>query len=1064
MDQSSLKHHRFSQEFYSFESMRLKHRLIFCSDIIERWPAINLLRGSFNLNNISPVKFTTVFSFFLFIISAQVYAQHPLSQTKSERLYQKGTELIAHSNYGAARKVFSEFLENVPETDPRRGDAEYYVAFSALNLGHTDGEKLIDAFVTENPASAKAASAYYDLANFFYTEKNFTKAVSYYKKAEFPALTLKQQNDGHFKWGYSLFSLRKLDEALNQFNFVKNQDSEFAPAANYYAGFIEYTTGDHEQALADLKKAETHPSYATVVPYLIANVYYRQKKYDELIAYARAAKAGKDLSNSGEFSMLLAEAYYFKDDYKNATAEYESYLGENPAKAEGPLLFRAGFASYSVNQLPKAIDYLGRSAAKKDSVSYYASYYLGIVYLRQGEKNLAINAFDFARKVPVDNKLAEEASFQFAKVSYDAGRPEPAINEFERFLKTFPSSLHGNEVKELLAQAYINGNNYHKAIEYIEALPSRSPYIDQAYQKAAYLKGAESFNKELYPDAVIDFEKSLKYPKDPAYVALASYWAAETYSIGRKYEDAVRYYQKALSLPGADAEIITKSRYGLGYAYYNLQEYDKALSNFKDFISRTTKSNPNHPDALIRLADTYYVSKQYAAALQNYNMAMNTGSPDNDYILLQSGMIQGIQRNYADARNNFNALIRNYPKSQYRDEALFQRAQFEIEQGNYQAAIDGLSQLIREAQNSKFLPYSYVGRAASYFNLKQYDRTIGDYISVISDFPTHPVAQEALLPLQEALTIAGRSAEFETYLTQFKKANPENKNLEQVEFETAKNLYFDQQYNKAVEKLSGFTESYPQSPRNPEARYYIAESYYRLKELSKALDIYIGLSTDRNFTMGSRVEGRIAEIEFKAGKFGNAVTHFRALERIATNKKEQYNAWAGLMESFYLLALYDSSSVYARKIIQQGAVSASAHNKASLYLGKAAFAMGDHETAKDEFLNTVNAARDESGAEAKYMIGQILFQQKEYKQSYETMISLTNDFSSYDLWVGKAFLLMADNFLAMDNVFQAKATLQSLIDNFPLEGIKNEARKKLAEIDKAEAQKQAEADTTEINR
>src|SRR5687768_14781989 len=147
------------------------------------------------------------------------------------------------------------------------------------------------------------------------------------------------------------------------------------------------------------------------------------------------------------------------------------------------------------------------------------------VYLKNGEKPLALNAFDYSRRVPKDPKLAEEATFQFAKVSYDVGRTEQAVNEFEKFLSTYRSSVHANEVKELLAQAYVNGNNFHKAIEYIESLPSKNPQVQQAYQKATYLMGAELFNKNDYLNSVRFFEKSLEFPRDPAYVSLASFWA-----------------------------------------------------------------------------------------------------------------------------------------------------------------------------------------------------------------------------------------------------------------------------------------------------------------------------------------------------------------------------------------------------------------------------------------------------------------------------------------------------------------------------------------------------------
>ncbi|MDZ7650129.1 MAG: hypothetical protein U5K54_25040 [Cytophagales bacterium] len=210
----------------------------------------------------------------------------------------------------------------------------------------------------------------------------------------------------------------------------------------------------------------------------------------------------------------------------------------------------------------------------------------------------------------------------------------------------------------------------------------------------------------------------------------------------------------------------------------------------------------------------------------------------------------------------------------------------------------------------------------------------------------------------------------------------------------------------------------------------------------------------------SKVVGRLAELEFKQNRFERAVPYFQQLVSLASNKKEQYTSWSGLMESYYLLAQYDSADVYARIILERGNINAGAQNKASLYLGKSAMARGDYESAQDEFLNTLNSAQDEYGAEAKYLLGEIQYLKKENKQCYETLVSLNSDFAAYPEWVGKSFLLLADNYLAMGDIFQAKGTLKSL-ETFPIENIKLLAKEKLKKIDAAELKKESQikADT-----
>lgn len=1020
---------------------------------------------------IKPVHVRLASSIFciFFFINISTKGQDQLSLSKTENLYKKGAELVSHSNFSAARVVFTDFLKYATPTDSRRADAEYYIALSALKLGHSDGEKLIADFIGHNPSNPRSATAYFDLGNFFYTEKQYTKASAYYGKVNFAGLSQSQQVEGYFKWGYSHFNQKKLNEALEKFNAVKLQESQYAPAANYYAGFIEYSTGNYADALADLKRAETSQSYANIVPGLIANVYYKQRKYDELIRYAASLQArATQIANYSELSMLVADAYYYKQDYKKAAEAYEVYLEDNQAKAENALLFRAGFANYALGQDAKAIAYLKTSAAKQDSVSFYASYYLGILYLKQGNKQFALNSFDHARGNATDKKLAEESAFQYAKISYDVGKSEVAITEFEKFLVTYPSSEHNIAVRELLAQAYVNGNNYNKAIEYIEALPRRSPSVDQAYQKATYLKGSELFNKEDYQNAVTFFAKSLASPVDPKYVALASFWNGETYSIGRRYEDAIPFYSKVISLgTSSEVDVTNKTRYGLGYAYFNLQQYDQALFNFKEFVNKGSHTGPTYSDGVLRLADCYFVTKAYPEAMANYEKARQLKTPDMDYVLFQTGIINGILRKYTDARTQFTSLISGYPKSPYRDEALFQRAQFEIEQSNYTVAISDLSRLIAEGSlsGSKVLPYAYERRAASYYNVKEYSKTIADYQAVIKQFPSHPVARQVLLPLQEALSVAKRSDEYDQYLALVTNANPDGEDIEVINFQSARNQYYDQQYAKAITSFTAFLSTYPQSAKVAEAEFFIAESQYRLLEYDKALIRYTALSMDPTSPNANRIASRMAEIKFKQGKYAEAVVSYHKVERSASNKRDLYTAWSGLMESFYLLAQYDSVNVYATLILEKGNVNAGAQNKASLYLGKAAMAKGDYETAKDEFLNTLNTARDEYGAEAKYRIGEIFALSKQYTQSNEALTSISNspEFSVYDEWVGKSFLLLADNYLAAGDVFNAKATLQSLItNNFPLSYIKDSAADRLKKINDAELKEQqkVKADTT----
>lgn len=983
----------------------------------------------------------------LLLILHPAIAQTTLYNTEPDALYRKGVDLMEKADYAAAREAFESYLAT-GDNQLKMTEAEYYIAFSALSLFHQDGEKLVDNFIRDHPSNPKAGVAYYELGDFYYHQKNYTKAIEYLSKANFQALSLEQRNNLIFELGYSHFTKRQFSPALTQFNKLKAGNSAYNASSNYYAGYIYYEQGKYDEAIADLRRAGQHEAYKSVVPGMIASIYYNQKRYDDLIAYGDEILGSEKRVNEKEFYLLMADAYLYKENYQKAGEYYDEYLARTSTPSL-PVRYRIGLTAYKLGDHQGAIDQFKVVATENDSTGIYASYYLGILYLKEGNKNYAITAFDKARKSELNPSLTEESTYQYVKVALDLGRTEEAIRVMNDFTGDFPQSSHLDEVNDLLSQAYLNSNNYNLAIRHIEALASVNRNLQTIYQKATYLKGAEEFNKGNYQDAIQLFDKSLKYQVDPVFTAKASVWAGEAFSVGRRYEEAIPYYKRVTGLPNSpDKESLLKAEYGLGYALYNTKAYGEALSYFRSYVQQLKGAGDRafYQDALLRLADCYYVEKQYDQALQNYREAIAAKTPDQDYAHLQSAVVLGIMGNVEDANREYDAVIRNYPRSSYMDDALYQRAQLNFEKGNFSKAISGFSEMISKKPNSQYIPYAYMRRGAAHYNLQEYDDAISDYKAVIDKYPTHSVASEVILSLQNVLSVQGRSGEFDKYLASYKQANPNGQGVEALEFETASNQYYNLEYEKAIQGFQNYIRSYPDNAKVNDAQFLIAESFYRLGKTDQAIPVYESLAGQKNFAQYNRVIERLADLESAAGATKKSMDRYYQLAAIAGNKKQQFNAWSGLMRGYYELGKYDSVRQYANRILEKGNVNIGAQNMAYLYLAKASYARGDMKQAEDEFLTTLNAARDQYGAEAQYLLGELYYKQEDYKRSVETLVNLTKNFSSYQDWVGKSYLLMADNYVGMEDYFQAEGTLQSLIDNFPDQNIKDLAAEKLIRV------------------
>ncbi|MDX5435894.1 MAG: tetratricopeptide repeat protein, partial [Pontibacter sp.] len=401
--------------------------------------------------------------------------------------------------------------------------------------------------------------------------------------------------------------------------------------------------------------------------------------------------------------------------------------------------------------------------------------------------------------------------------------------------------------------------------------------------------------------------------------------------------------------------------------------YDKALTHFKAYLDNIKPSNPNYNDATVRLADTYYVNKNYNEALNLYERVISSSSPDRDYALFQKGVVLGIMNRNDKAKDALQELINKYPNSRYRDDAMYQYAVIDFEGGNYQAAVQGFSRLINGVPDSKLVPNALQKRGIAYSNLRQNNLAIADQQRVLTEFPDSKVASGALYSLLEVLGQENRSSEFDQYVEKYKSANPESGALESIEFEAAKTLYFNQKYKEAAAKLENYLKSYPNSSFVPDARYYLADAYLRSDNKQAGVKLMKQVVTENRSEFVNRAIQRVADLEFEAKNYSEAIKYYGRLRDLATNRKEQQTALLGLMQSYFRNNDYAATKRVASELISQGNASLNAYNSALLFRAKATYAQGNMEQALTEFRETSTSASDINGAEAHYLISEILF-------------------------------------------------------------------------------------------
>jgi TolA-binding protein len=318
---------------------------------------------------------------------------------------------------------------------------------------------------------------------------------------------------------------------------------------------------------------------------------------------------------------------------------------------------------------------------------------------------------------------------------------------------------------------------------------------------------------------------------------------------------------------------------------------------------------------------------------------------------------------------------------------------------------------------------------------------------IINKFGKTEFAEEALLGIRESLNATNRSEEFFEIAEQFKTSNPGGNSVQNLQFDSAKDLFYAEKYDKAIQSFQSYLKAYPTSTSASEANYLLAESYYLLGNKKEALNYYNEIIVSNQVEFLTKSAMRSGSINYDNQNYDDAIQNYLQVAGSTSNQREVVLAQEGLIKSYYFKGNYDKVIEFCTKVIQEGGNTVlGAKNRAMLYKAKAHMQKKENAQAKAEFESVIALAKDVSGAEAKYYLGDMLNKQKEYDASIKSLQELANDFSDFVYWYERAFLLIADNYLAKDDSFMAKATLNSIIENSENKETIETAKQKLKAI------------------
>jgi TolA-binding protein len=986
------------------------------------------------------------------LLNISVFAQQTRFYSDPESTFKEAKEYFQKEQYSLAYPLFRQLKEAVRETDKvntpvTAQEINYYSVVCALKQNEGRAEEEAQEYIAVEKNTARVQMMSFHLGEFYFREQKFTEASNQFEQTNIANLSNREISDMKFQQAYSYFTLQRFAEAKPLFNSIRSiKDDPNYMDANYYYGFLAFRDAQYREALESFKVVENEKNYATVVPYYIAQIYYVQGKKDEAITYIQnKLQSGSNTQYYDlELKQMLGHAYFERKEYAKALPYLADYVSRSK-KVRREDLYELSYSYYQGNQLSKAIDGFKQLSGKDDSLSQHAMYLLGDAYLKTGQKANARNAFLFCSSNSSNTKQKEISKYQYAKLSYELGYQDEALNSLSSFLADYPNSTYNTEAKELLVDVLANTNNYRDAQTLLESLRKPSENAKRVYPRILYGRATEMINDGRLADADALLDKVLDDPYNKSVKPFAYFWKGEIGYRNNKLDTAIKYYHAYIDngAPTGGEANITNARYNLGYAYLRKENYPVSVTFFEP-LSKSPALNTDafSQDAYIRTADNYFMLKSYDRAKTMYDNVIKLSWPAEDYATFQNAMLAGV-RSPKDKITLMNTMMRKFPTSSLVTDANMEVANTYMGDEKFAEAIPYLSNVTKTSGNASLVPQAYLKMGTAYYNLNNNAEALKQFKILVDKYPSSPEAEDALDNVKTIYIEDGKPDEYSVFMRQA--GRPLSVSTEDsLTYAAAEKKYDDQKINEALTAFNSYLQRFPDGAYALDANFNRAEIYNSKKDWNNALIGYDEVAANAPNQYAERAVLTAARINFfELKSYAKAENYYVQLKQITASQENKLEAMRGLLRCQYQQQKWAEAVENAKELTAAKGSSADDKTLANMAIAKSYQVGGQYDLAITNYKTVVQLNKAALAAEARYEIANCWYQVSKLSESEKAAFETINKSGSYDYWVTKAYILLGDIYFKQKDYFNAKATFQSIVDNTINAELKGEAQAKL---------------------
>ncbi len=1008
----------------------------------------------------------------------------------AKRLYASAVALQNKGNFQLAAEEWGDFLKRFPQ-DPMADRAWHYRGVCLFQSKQLDEAKACFEHVRRDYPNSELAEP-----NGLYlgttlqlqgTPDALTAAVGVFQEhlkahpgGKFAAQAL-------FNLGDCFYALKQPKEAVVQYERLLKEFSEspLAPDATYALGVTHQELKDPNAAKAQFEALlRKWPDFPLVgeVEFRIGETFAEAKQYPEAVEWFAKA-AGRPESNLVDFAQYRqAGALVELKKYDEAAALYAAVAEKYPeSRFAVPAALAAGKCAFLSGKYDTARTTLEPLARAEGDAAQEAAHWIARAWLKEGKPEDALRVLEAvlpkaeagpwaaqlhldkaeavaaiprrrgeaiglfeeaARRFPQD-AVAPQAIYLGAFTALETGQFEQSLRLAESFLKTHSDDPLATDVRFIEAESRLQLNQAPEAEKGYAALLSAAPESPEAANWRVRLGLARNLQKK-HAEAVETLKGSVEGLKPKAVQAEGYRVLGDAYTALDQFPEAIAAYGASLELE-PDGKQADEVLLALSGAYRQREDWKSAESTIRKLLEQFPES-PLTVRAKYRLAEFAYAQDDLKAAAKAYEevLADEAAGDLKPFALSGLGWTRLGLNEFAEAEKTLDRLIGEYPKSPLIPRARYARGMARQQLGKFGEAGEDVRALLTSNPTKEEMADALYVLGLCQVGMKNFDEATKTFERLLHDYPDHASADAVLYELawsqKERKQEEEAAAGFRRLIEQY----PKSPLVPEAHFRLGEHAYDRGEFPDAAVAFYAAMDQSGEKPLGDKAAHRLGWAYYRAKKYEEAIQTFqYQRTTWKDSPLFQDALFMEAECLFEQEKYEPALKLYESLGKPST-------------EAFEVVAALHAAQAAAKlgqweKSLKLLEDCIAAHPETS-YMpellceqGWALQNLKRYDEAVPLYQRVIESTNRETAAKAQFMIGEILFEKKEYQEAIRAFYKVIYGYS-YPRWQADATYESGRCFEMLKNTKQAKEHYLDLIRKYPRSDRVEPAREQLRRL------------------